>query len=566
MPKVPLSLQAAKAKDADILAKLSKVQQASQSHKQQTKLNQQRAEWTEQARKLASDERRLDNDLMEAASSLGLSPELAEERQQREDAMADAWFQVAGVRQLLFQVKQRDTERLRRSPDQALSLQEVLGSVTAAISSLGAGLTVQASALEQECSAARRSTRSELAGEPVTFWAAGAGERHAAENCCDLSDEEDALLERTEGGEQEDYGAELRRLNDQVSGELSELDRELADLRRKRAGWDDEANFRFVCIKKQFQGRGRDLMIDRLSLEFPHLSREQLQAHGAHLDSLKFTAQKQASAFRQWRRERFQLLRRCQGRLEERQKQQDVLQMRRQEMQEQREKQRHLHGKLQAERARHSVKREEQQRCDSRQRRLREADEQEKEQVHRKRTQAVKEQADEHKEKRREQKAKKEAEAAEQDRLEAEERQRRLESNAEVVRLRREMDALKAQEATQQRQAHEQERREREHRLQQALEKLRPEVSRDPERLHRVPERAKAEAYIDPLVCVTRGPHAGFDEKRLMADARYKLSAALQAAGLHGTKAAHEALASVAAPRPAQPTMVSQVFAGGYPG
>lgn len=141
-----------------------------------------------------------------------------------------------------------------------------------------------------------------------------------------------------------------------------------------------------------------------------------------------------------------------------------------------------------------------------------------------------------------------------------------MEKNAEVVRMRRDMDALKQREAAQRRQEAEQERREREHRLQEALERLAPEAPRDPERLHRLPERAKAEAYSDPLVCVTRGPQAGFDEKRLMGDARYKLAAALQAAGLFGTKAAHEALSSVAAPRPAQPHIVSQVFAGGYPG
>jgi len=51
-----------------------------------------------------------------------------------------------------------------------------------------------------------------------------------------------------------------------------------------------------------------------------------------------------------------------------------------------------------------------------------------------------------------------------------------------------------------------------------------------------------------------------------MADARYKLSAALQAAGLYGTPAGQEVLARVQAPRPAQAHIVSQVFSGaGYP-
>jgi len=561
MPKVPLSLQAAKAKESDILAKLSKVQQASQSSKQQTRLNQQRLEWTEQARKLAQEARRLEEDIREAASSLNLLPELAEEQRAGEASTADAWFQVAGVRQLLAQVKLRDVDRLRKSPDQALSLQEVLGSVTAAINSLGAGLTAQAASLELDCSSARRNLRQNLPGEAV--WASSAGERHAAENCCDLSDEEDLVLERL-GGEEE-YGDELRRLTHQVTTELTQLEQELADLRRKQRGWDDEAHFRFVCIKKQFHGRSRDLLVDRLCLEFPHLSREQLQAHEAHVDALKYASQRQAAAFRQWRRDRFQLLRRHQGILEQRQRQEEASQARRQDFQEQKEKQRQLHGRLREERARHSVKREERQRTDEDVRRRREAEEVEKEQVLRKRAQAVKELAKEHGEKRKEQKHRHEEEVAERERLEGEERQRRMEKNSEAVRLRREMDDLKQKEVLQQRHAADQERREREHRLQQAVEKLRVEAPRDPERLHKMPARAQAEAYSDPLVCVTRGPHAGFDEKRLMADARYKLSAALQAAGLYGTKAAHEVLASVQAPRPAQQHIVSQVFAGGYP-
>merc|ERR1711959_777335 len=98
-----------------------------------------------------------------------------------------------------------------------------------------------------------------------------------------------------------------------------------------------------------------------------------------------------------------------------------------------------------------------------------------------------------------------------------------------------------------------QERREREHRLEKLLERLRVEAPRDPERLLKMPERNQADAYADPLQCVLRGAQnqVHFDEKRLMADARYKISAALQAAGLYNTKAGQEALARVAPPRPA---------------
>lgn len=564
MPKVSISLQAAKAKEADILAKLSKVERVSQNHKQQTKLNQQRMQWTEQARRLSSDARRLEEELQEAAESLGLLQELSEQRSSGEESSSSAWFQVAGVRQLVAQVRMRDAERLRKAPTQALSLQDVLVSVTAALNSQGAALAGQSAAVEGECRSARQALRRELPPEQTAAWASGAGERHAAENCGDLSDEEDALLEQV--GLEDAYGAELRRLNDQVTSDLSELERELAEVRRRCGGWDDDANFRFVCIKKEFQGQSRDVMVDRLCLEFPHLSREQLQAHEAEVDALKFTGQRRAATFRQWRRDRLQLLRRHQSCLQERLRQDEAQQSRRQEHQEQREKQRQLHDRLSVDRKLHAAKREARERADSEDRHRREVADAEREQSNRRHIQGVKDKANEISDRKRELKAQRELETKDRERLEVEDRQRRMERNAEIVRMRRAMDDLKAKEHAQQRQAAEEERLERERRLDEALAKLRVEAPRDPERLLKVPARASAEAYIDPLTCVTRGPACGFDEKRLMADARYKISAALQAAGLYGTKAGHEVLARVAAPRPAQPHMVSQVFVSGYPG
>mmetsp|Transcript_136416 Transcript_136416/g.435523 ORF Transcript_136416/g.435523 Transcript_136416/m.435523 type:complete len:457 (+) Transcript_136416:346-1716(+) len=454
----------------------------------------------------------------------------------------------------------RDSERLRKAPVQALSLQEVLGSVTVALSSRGAGLAARAAAVEGECRSARQALRRELPSESTSSWASGVGERHAAENCCDLSDEEDVLMDRLGG--KEEYGDELRRLNHQVTSECSELEKEIADVKRKCAGWNDEANFRFLCIKKQFHGRSRDLMVERLCMEFPHLSREQLQAHETNVDNLKYATQRKAAAFRQWRRDRLQLLRRHQGVLEERQRQEEGQQARKQEHLGQRERQKQLHGKLDVERRIHSAKRAARDRTEDETRHRREAEEAEKEQALQRRAQEVKEKAKEIGEKKQEHKKRKEEEARERERQEAEERTRRMERNAEVVRMRREMDELKSKEQAQQRQAAEEERLERERRLLAAADKLRVEAQRDPERLHKLPEHAKADAYQDPFVSVTRGPTAGFDERRLMSDARYKLAAALQAAGLFGTKAGHEAMSRASAP--VMP--ISQVFGGGgYP-
>lgn len=298
MPKV--SLEAAKARGSDILEKLGRVEKAAQSHKQQTKLNQQRLEWTEQARSLRRDARRLEDELRDAAEGLGFLAEMVEETQAAEQLSADVWFQVAGVRQLQAQLRRRDAKRLRQAPDQALSLQGILGSVSAAVGSLGPHLAVESTELERECGALRGGLRRELVAEGILSGLGSAAGERAAEDRCDLSDEEDGLLERV-GDDPDGYEAELRNLNAQVSSEQAHLEQELTDLRRKRAGWNDEAHFRFLHIKREFQGQGksRELMADRLSLEFPHLSREQLQQHEALCDAVKYSTQRQAAAFRQ---------------------------------------------------------------------------------------------------------------------------------------------------------------------------------------------------------------------------------------------------------------------------
>merc|ERR1712139_447736 len=104
------------------------------------------------------------------------------------------------------------------------------------------------------------------------------------------------------------------------------------------------------------------MLSERLALEFPHLGREQLQAHEAHCDALKFLAQRRAACLRSWRRERHELLRKTQGSLEDRLKGEDALSARRHEAAEVTEKQKRLNQKLQVERARVSAMRQEQQR------------------------------------------------------------------------------------------------------------------------------------------------------------------------------------------------------------
>mmetsp|Transcript_86657 Transcript_86657/g.240295 ORF Transcript_86657/g.240295 Transcript_86657/m.240295 type:complete len:556 (-) Transcript_86657:223-1890(-) len=555
MPKVSLSLEAAKAKDGDIFARLSRVQHAAQNHKHQTKLNQQRLEWADQASKLASEARRLESDLWEVTGELGLS-DSTPDQQLGESPMADMWFQVAGVRKLLSQVRQRDPGRLRSAPEQALSLQDVLGSVLAAARSVGVSLEAESAELEHECNAMGRSLRQELA-------AAGAWSCERTGDV-DLSADEDMLLERL-GKDSESYQLELQKLNYQVNSEVAQLEQELTELRRKCRGWDEHAHSRFVFIKQQLQAR-RDLLLDRLHLEFPHLTREQLQAHEAHCDALHYAVQRHAAAFRQWRRDRLALLRRHRGWLEGQLAAEAAAVSRRQDALEQRERQRRAHGRLEAERARACVRREELQRAESERRQQQAAAEALRAQAQSRRAQSVRDLTRRYSERKREDQQRREQECAEEARRMEEERMARMERNAEAVHLRRQMDELKQREAAQLRSLAQQEQREQEHRLQQALEKLKVEAPRDPARLLKLPLRARVEAYNDPLVCVTRGPYAGFDEKKLMSDARYKLSAALQAAGLFGTHAGHEILARVPAPRPAQPHIVSQIFDGGYPG
>eukprot|EP00928_Gymnodinium_smaydae_P028806 TRINITY_DN21870_c0_g1_i1.p1 TRINITY_DN21870_c0_g1~~TRINITY_DN21870_c0_g1_i1.p1 ORF type:complete len:576 (-),score=184.68 TRINITY_DN21870_c0_g1_i1:106-1833(-) len=573
MPKISLGLQDAKAKDAEILAKLAKVQQAAQGSKQKTKLNQQRLEYAQLAHKLATEARRHENDLQEAAAKLPVDlAAFAEDRRAGDEYISDVWFQVAGVRKLLAQVKMRDEQRLRKAPEQALSLQNVLSSVVAALSGQGRQLAEESARLEEECSAARRSLLRDLGPEAFDAAAAAgvAGRRSAADGAIEaLSDEEDALVEQLGGaGVDESYGEDLARLNDQVKVDLAQLDQELSDLRRRRTGWDDEANFRFASIRQQFQGRPRELLVDRLQLEFPHLSREQLQAHESHCDALKYAQQKQSAALRQWRRDRAALLAKAKARAEDRRRAAELAAERRQSALDQRAKQKQLQVDLQMERARALPEREERRRQEEEERRRRDAAQAEKDNVQNRRAREAKELSKQYNEQRREQRRREEEEAHERARREAEERSERMEENSKRVLLRQQRDELKQREAAQQRAAAEREAQERAMRLQRAIESLRVEAPRDPERLLRQPASWQAPAYNDPLVCVTRGPHAGFDEKRLMSDARYKLSSALEAAGLLNSRAGHEAMARAQAARgPAAPHFVSHVFdtGGGYP-
>lgn len=562
MPKVSLTLAAAKAKDDEIFAKLNRVKKAAEGHKQNTKISQQKLEWTEQAKKLASEARHHEVDLEDTMASLGglLGDDVDEEI-----AGSDTvWFQVNGVRQLLAQVARRDVERLQKSPDQALSLHEVVTSVAAALAAYGPGLALKASALEQEIASLRGPLRRELTADGL--WG---GDRQA-EDRINLSEEEDGFLDSVAGDGPEAYEEELRSLNAQVSADLATLEREAAEAKRRTSGWDDEASFRFACIRREFQGQRRELLLDRLSLEFPHLGREHLQAHETHCDALRFVKDKQAAAVRQWRRERLQLLRRHQGIIEERQRMETQMAARREDRARVDSKQRKLHARVDSNRARASVKRNDQQRLDDEAEARRRGLEEERDAAQRRHAQAVKDQAQDFADRKRERRQRDEESAAEEEQRVAAENAQQQARNSERVRLRKQMDDMKQQEATRQRAAAEQERREREHRLQQAIENLAPKAADDPERLHRRPERLQAEAYLDPYECAPvagRGmARCGFDEGRLMTDARYKISAALQAAGLYGTQAGHEALARVAAPRVAQPSQMAAVFKGGYPG
>lgn len=555
MPKV--SLESARARDHEILDKLGRVQQAAQSHKQKTKLNQQRHEWIEQARVLTREARKLEDDLKDAVE--GTWPEVKDELQvqKAESSGSDVWLQVSGLRQLVSQLRLRDPQRLREAPPQAWQLQEVLSSMAVAVNNQNQQLTSEAALLEEECSSLRSQLRCDVDG---------LADRSALQDRCDLSDEEDDLLQNIGDGE-EDYRRALEELNVQVSASVMELEQELSELRRKRAGWDDDAHFRFLHIKKEFQGRGRDLFVERLRLEFPHLNREDLQQHEVTCDSLKYANQRQAATFRQWRRDRLNLLRQHQQRLQQRQRAENAQQKRWQEMQQVKEKGKVLQGRLLVERQRVLAKQEERELEAGEEQRRQQAIQAEKEQKHRQRAEVVRQLSRNFAEQRKEQQQREKEDAIQREQREMEERAVRMERNARMVEMRRQLDELKRKEVAQKRAALEQERLERQMALERAMENLKVEAPRDLARLHKVPERLSADAYSDPLVCVTRGPAAGFDETRLMADARYKLSAALQAAGLYGTRAGQEALARVAAPKPAQPHLVSQVFSGnfGYP-
>lgn len=556
MPKVAITLEAAKAKESDILAKLGKVQQNAQAQKQQTKLNQQRLEWTEQSRKLASEAKRLDDDVSEVAAAwIGQDEEEEDEPQSSQQFITDLWFQVAGIRKLLEQVGRRDAKRARENPEQIVAFQDVIQGVSVALRSAGDYLASEYTALDDECRVPRHSLRRELAAEGV--WVVD----RRAEDKADLTDEEEALLDRiwTHGGN-ETYDVELREISDRASGEAAALAKESADLKANYREWDADAHFRFSCIMRQFQGKKRELLNERLALEFPHLTREQLAAHEAHCDSLKYIRQKQAASYRQWRRDRLDLLRKTQDKLEDRLFKQEALAVRRQDVAQTKEKGQKLQAQLKTEKERYEFKLAERRLKEDQIRKKQEAEEARKEEMQRQHAEEIAKQRDLYREQKEEQRKRDEETAVERAQRDAAEMAILTEKNKARVELRWQMDALKAQDQQRRKEEKERERLEQEERLNRAFDKFAPNVERDPDRLLKLPERTKHGAqYVEPVQCVTRGKVASYvDEGRLMSDARYKLSAALQAAGLYGSDAGHAALKAVAAPRPAQPHIMSR--------
>ncbi|CEM35936.1 unnamed protein product [Vitrella brassicaformis CCMP3155] len=125
---------------------------------------------------------------------------------------------------------------------------------------------------------------------------------------------------------------------------------------------------------------------------------------------------------------------------------------------------------------------------------------------------------------------------------------------------RREIEIWKQEEADLRKQAAEQQAADRQARLARALQKFAVIAPNDPARLlkslecHEIWKKAD-----DPHVaCLDLFPMRGFSEAALMKDTRYKLSAALQNAGLYGSSAGRSAMLAARPAQPARPDTITQ--------
>merc|ERR1719453_899736 len=183
--------------------------------------------------------------------------------------------------------------------------------------------------------------------------------------------------------------------------------------------------------------------MDRLSMEFPHLTREQLHSHEEHCDALKFVSQRQNAAFRGWRRDRQALLRRHQGIVEDKRRNSEAAAARRLDMEEQRGRQRKLHNRLEVQRARASSENARRRQSEEEAKERARAAEEARERAHLKHIQGMKKLTLEYAEKKKEKLQQQQEAAADSARRQAEENALLQERNAERVRLRRDMDDLK---------------------------------------------------------------------------------------------------------------------------
>ncbi|XP_032218323.2 coiled-coil domain-containing protein 148 [Nematostella vectensis] len=332
-------------------------------------------------------------------------------------------------------------------------------------------------------------------------------------------------------------------------------------------GWTKEDHFHFMCILEQYPPElpnRRMLYIDRMLREIPHKTRAELVQHEKWWMAHKFYHEQRLSSLRAWSNDREDLLLKAKVTFLEalaaheeavnkeitRQRQQQICQELYEKVLAFREQ------KLEALRLQSAIaaRKEEEER--EMVKALREREAKRREQIHEK----IQKYED--------QKARQRREEAEREAIRLAEIQAQLEEQAKLDRERVKFREEKQKEKEEARQrAHEaalEAEREKEQRLDSLREMVQVHVENDPERVFKQTEATLARlasAYDEetelqkPLFTVY-----GYEDRKVSSDPRLKVEQALRNAGLHSTDYARRILATVKPPQQPRKDQQSTLF------
>eukprot|EP00742_Colponemidia_sp_Colp-10_P007508 GILJ01008093.1.p1 GENE.GILJ01008093.1~~GILJ01008093.1.p1 ORF type:complete len:719 (-),score=143.89 GILJ01008093.1:238-2139(-) len=358
------------------------------------------------------------------------------------------------------------------------------------------------------------------------------------------------------------YARGLRALEERLNLELLRLKDQITE--HPSGLWNEDSHFRFKKIHREYiiHGKSRESYMERLSLEFPHLERKELELRDHFVERQRWVKAKRTALLSDYEREKSELRLKAESAWGELQRETEERQKVEAAMLKQELHCQQVHGELAVLKEEFDRKQREkriQERIQEERFAAKEKERQLQEALERARK---KEATNDFKQIKREQeeifKKQMEAEALAQQSILKET------INRNKVRVEQRQDemlgiiAYRKQKQQEVMQLHQ----EREERLAMAAEKFKVEAEADPTRLTRLTATlaAKHAQGYDVGGGIPLYKVHGFTQDQLMKDMRFKVMSALQTAGLANTEYGRELIAKTQSIRPPRPDQRHSAF------